>query len=208
MVFIKSSIRTYLEIKNLKLTSLMLVTDVCEKIFSSTNSRFCHQHPKNCHQHQCCPKIFWRYLKIEAIRQFICKLNTCLHSSGFRFWPFLGFDPFWVFAHFVFGPVLSLGPSWVRDHLGFGFRIRFGSGTSGHQAVLDCSIGGNFGKSSIFPVIQGWFNASSAVSRFSGSHWRSRFRKSKSRSCSGEFNCNVFVILFRYGRRWNPFSVT
>ena len=118
MVFIKSSIRTYLEIKNLKLTSLMLVTDVCEKIFSSTNSRFCHQHPKNCHQHQCCPKIFWRYLKIEAIRQFICKLNTCLHSSGFRFWPFLGFNQFWVcpilgLSLFEFGSVLSLDLTWV-----------------------------------------------------------------------------------------------
>ena len=44
---------------------------------------------------------------------------------------------------------------------GFGVGARhvaglafFGSGTV--QAVLDdCSIGGNFGKSSIFPVIQG-----------------------------------------------------
>ena len=37
----------------------------------------------------------------------------------------------------------------------YGFGVSFvGSGTV--QAVLDdCSIGGNFGKSSIFPVIQG-----------------------------------------------------
>ena len=35
-----------------------------------------------------------------------------------------------------------------------GLAFFFGSGTV--QAVLDdCSIGGNFGKSSIFPVIQG-----------------------------------------------------